>query len=430
MQNVTWGILGTENVPSARRTRTLGLGAAVRLFNELAVPGMGGAWFGKQLFLALAGIAVNEQVTRSRRSSSNIQVADAIEALGCWLQYRRTDSARDARLRGIDKLDGITAAPFSTFGQKGFYVTQPMRMGTVQALRTLDLVDTDGERFNGYICSKTGHAFLDTVWSDLRPRNLPPLEALTRWVEGALDPVTEKMRQLLSPVEPLPDAARGQLRELLVTGDSEEAARRRAVLRWMDSMRSVDGRLLPPEDTPAPSISARHQHDLTAGTMFFEMQAAAMAVLDAVEVELAGRAGHALPLREALTEHVAAAVQALRTSARRFQSHGFDHPEADVGISFARDCADAADLTVLERLVPRDERVLRLRDGVVVPGMAFDCNATLDRSQDRNDDEDETPPSGRLPFPQYMSYRVRNAWLFNLDLHGQLDQWLDGEKQE
>ena len=80
--------------------------------------------------------------------------------------------------------------------------------------------------------------------------------------------------------------------------------------------------------------------------------------------------------------------------------------------------------------MPRDERVLRLRDGVVVPGMAFDCNATLDRPQDRNDDEDETPPSGRLPFPPYMSYRVRNAWLFNLDLHGQLDQWLDGEKQE
>ncbi len=67
MNDLMWGMLGPENVHSERRTRTLELGAAVRHFNELAVPGLGGVWFGKQLFLALLGIAVAERV-RSRRS--------------------------------------------------------------------------------------------------------------------------------------------------------------------------------------------------------------------------------------------------------------------------------------------------------------------------------------------------------------------------
>ena len=47
---VTWGLLGPESIAIERRTRTLNLGACVRTFNDLAVPGLGGVWFGKQLF--------------------------------------------------------------------------------------------------------------------------------------------------------------------------------------------------------------------------------------------------------------------------------------------------------------------------------------------------------------------------------------------
>jgi hypothetical protein len=38
---IEWGLLGPEALASQRRTRTLGLGAAVRAFNDLAVPGLG-----------------------------------------------------------------------------------------------------------------------------------------------------------------------------------------------------------------------------------------------------------------------------------------------------------------------------------------------------------------------------------------------------
>ncbi len=55
-----WGLLGPESLPNARRTRTLGLGASVRRYNDLAVPGLVGVWYGKQLLLATLGVAVDE----------------------------------------------------------------------------------------------------------------------------------------------------------------------------------------------------------------------------------------------------------------------------------------------------------------------------------------------------------------------------------
>lgn len=60
MFDAIWGLLGPEFLPNARRTRTLGLGVSVRLFNDLAVPGLGGVWYGKQLLLTTLGVAVAE----------------------------------------------------------------------------------------------------------------------------------------------------------------------------------------------------------------------------------------------------------------------------------------------------------------------------------------------------------------------------------
>lgn len=41
------GMLGPDRVGSSRRLRSLGIAGAVRRFNERAVPGLGGIWFGK-----------------------------------------------------------------------------------------------------------------------------------------------------------------------------------------------------------------------------------------------------------------------------------------------------------------------------------------------------------------------------------------------
>ncbi len=132
-----WGLLGPEQLAGSRRTRTLGLAAAVRNFNQLAVPGLGGVWFGKQLVLPTLGVIVADRLRRAGRSAKPIEIANAVEALACWCAFKINGWQRDSRLRGVQKLAGKNSLTFTQLRRHGFYVTQPMRMATVQALSDL-----------------------------------------------------------------------------------------------------------------------------------------------------------------------------------------------------------------------------------------------------------------------------------------------------
>ena len=96
----TWGLLAGEELPSQRRTRSLGLNRSVRQFNELAVPGLGGIWYAKQLVLPLLGIVVAEQARQQGQNVTNIQVANSIEAVGCLFAFLENKWQTDLRLRG------------------------------------------------------------------------------------------------------------------------------------------------------------------------------------------------------------------------------------------------------------------------------------------------------------------------------------------
>ena len=169
MADVHWGLLGPEKLSNTRRTRTLGIGAAVRAFNDLAVPGLGGVWFGKQLFLATLGVAVAEQVRNDGKPVQNIETANAIEALACWLALDHNEWKSAPRLRGATKLLGKRDLSFATVRKRGFYVTQPMRMTTVQPLRALGFVASASERFGTFSCSDEGSAFIEAACSESNP---------------------------------------------------------------------------------------------------------------------------------------------------------------------------------------------------------------------------------------------------------------------
>jgi hypothetical protein len=134
-----WGLLGPATLLGERRTRSLGILRAVRRFNERAVPGIAGAWFGKQLVLAVLGIRVAELARAGGLNVRNIQCSNAIEALGCWLGHDISNWSGHPRLRGVNKLPRIHALDYATFRQPGFYVSQPMRMAVAQALVPLGL---------------------------------------------------------------------------------------------------------------------------------------------------------------------------------------------------------------------------------------------------------------------------------------------------
>lgn len=44
LMEAKWGLLDREFLPDSRRTRTLGLGASVRSFNDFAALGLSGMW--------------------------------------------------------------------------------------------------------------------------------------------------------------------------------------------------------------------------------------------------------------------------------------------------------------------------------------------------------------------------------------------------
>lgn len=418
MSTSSWGILAPEPVASERRVRTLGLGAAVRAFNELAVPGMGGVWFGKQLFLATLGVAVCAAVRQHHVRVDNIKVTNAIEALACWMQHQANDGARDARLRGIQKLNGVDGPPvFATFALPGFYVSQPMRMATVQAVKALGLVGSVGERFNSYQCTAAGMAFLRAAIADHRPHRRDAIDVLVEWVRGgAINVDTPPMRALLSPTAPLPVAAADHLRELIVLGNGSGPARRRAALAWLSDLQSTGAAV---QGKPE-ALSDAHWHDVQAGTLFFTLQAKAYKVLDAVEMLLVARGGQPLALAAALAPAVSTAVATLRACAGTYLAHGFADLDATGANTFAHACAAENDQDVVKELMARDERVLRLRDGMIVPGQAFDDA----READDPDGSAAPEATRKFPLPEGASYRLRNLHLLHLDLNGQLDSWL------
>ena len=145
-----WGLLGGERLAGKRRVRSLGLGAATRAFNERAVPGLGGVWFGRQVILALLGVHVAESARWGGRGPTNIEGANAVEALAVWSTLCGNRWTRDPRLPGSLKLrrhDQGEDPTFKLAGGRGFYVSQPMRIGTRDALPMLGLVEAASRRF-------------------------------------------------------------------------------------------------------------------------------------------------------------------------------------------------------------------------------------------------------------------------------------------
>lgn len=419
-----WGLLGPEFLPSTRRTRTLGLGASVRLFNELAVPGVGGIWFGKQALLATLGVVVAEQARNNGVNLQNIEVANAIEALACWLAFNGNGWSSDPRLRGSTKLQGKSDDfSFARVRQRNFYVTQPMRMATVQALPALGLVDSDSTRFNAFRTSAMGKAFIDQACQDFRPYSRPVCHHLTMWVCGQDSRVsTDELRGALSPLVPLPCDARPLLRERLIQGGHEalEDKRRRGnALAWVEALRRTKPAQLDWDAQPK-EIADTHWHDLMAGARFFNAREAANTVLDALEAHIGNQVlGPAYSLRGRVPEVLPPLLDALRAAAGAFLNTRHADDEA---ISFCRECADQGPSQVLRSLVARDGHVLRLIGDDVKPGPAF---RGLGAAGNEQEPEPADPPAaGSIPLPESISNRMHNLYLLNVDLHGELPQLL------
>ncbi|MBE2295451.1 MAG: hypothetical protein IAF00_10880 [Phycisphaerales bacterium] len=429
MTGPVWGLLGPATLFSERRTRTLGLGAAVRTFNDLAVPGLGGVWFGKQLFLAILGVVVAEQARNAGRRIQNIETANAIEALACWLALNSNDWKPDPRLRGATKMQGKTDLSFANVRKSNFYIIQPMRMATVQPLLALALAEASSERFNAFHCTSHGLSFVNTACSDFNPCYYSKgiLEHLVGWAKDEHNNVksSNNLQKALSPLVPLSRSAREFLRERLVQNTGDKGQRRRAALAWVDDLHHISQPSITWETKPK-TLEDDHWDDLHAGALFFTVRDAAISVLDRLEAHIAHQSAQRFSLDEPIPGPIASEMESLRRQAQVFLDKRHDPSPGELARAFCRECIDSSDANLIVNLVRRDDRVLRLRGRVVLPGAAFRGDQTQHPNAVSAPDEEgaETSDPLTIAWPVGISYRLNNLFLLNLDLHGKLDEWL------
>ena len=402
----------------------MGLGSAVRKFNQLAVPGVGGVWFAKQLFLATLGVRVADRLRATKANVRALEIANAIEALACWYGLKERNWQNDARLRGSQKLSADDDLHFARLRQARYYVTQPMRMATVEALPGLGFVETASPRFNSFRATPAGLRLIETSSADFKPFNGSVENYLFTSVRDGqpISKSSEALKKALSPVNALPAEARDFIRTKLCEGSGQNAAaaRRKNALDWV---RSLD------EDHPArwetkPDVlDADHWSDLRLGQKFFATRGAAIELLNGLEAQLSPLAEPRRLVAD-LLEHVPNGhITALRQAAQRFLDEDKDPTEERLASRFCGECNVEDPKAIIRHLVGRDDRVLRLVDDLVIPGSGFSRQASDEVAAD------DGPGAGaqnadRVPVPDGISGRIRNLYLLDLDLQGRLDVFL------
>lgn len=427
----SWGLLGPAVAVGERRTRTLGLGAAVRRFNELAVPGIGGVWFAKQLMLSALGLQVAAMARDARQSVSNVECANAIEALACWLGFTHGKWQRDPRLRGHNKLPRQHDLAFKDLRRRSFYVTQPMRMATVLAMQPLGLATaTSGRRFSAFSLTDEGRTFLEAACAGYLPANRQLVDHLVLWVCGRENRMnTQTLQSALSPALPLHGEARSVLRDRLVRGGAGEpatdTARRRNAITWMDTLKRHPAAVTWGQRPEA--IDTPHWEDIKAGAYFFTVRDAAIELLDALECQLAIEPGERWRVGTSLPPRVSAPFDALQQAADAFLK--LDHHDTEAN-DFCRQCTLDVPERVIAELAHRDGRVVRLVDDCLRPGPAFRRSPAPEQTTDDDEANDASlaPAVSAAPdWPANISPRVRNLYLLNLDLHSELGDHLGTE---
>ncbi len=423
-----WGILGPDSLPLKKRRRTLGLEAAVTAFNEKAVPGLGRVWFCKQIFLSLLGIVVAEKAKEKGSTVKNIAVANAIEALACWLALKDKERS-DPRLRGSTKLRGYSEEDFSDFKKvqkAGFYVTQPMRMQSVEALRALGLVESKSARFNDYRCSKDGIDFIKQVLTNSnKSKNI--INKLVSWVCGDKEDVfiiNERNKtalvEILSPLTPIPFEAKSVLKSILLKNTNDPEQRRKNALKWLEKIRK-DKNLSKISWKQKPAcITEEHWKDLRAGALFFALRQESLEILDAIELHLGNTNEKKLDLQEELKDTVL--LDRLKTLKEKAEAYKNFYQDDAVAGEFCAECLQADKKAVLKALVKRDGHGLSLKGEEIHPGPLFRSKyniKNISRQSDfdeYNDEEDRNQVNETL-WSDHISPRIESLYCLNLDIN-------------
>ncbi|EAT08882.1 DNA polymerase III subunit epsilon [Sphingomonas sp. SKA58] len=292
--------------------------------------------------LAIA-LCEDEEVQVHCRSPRRLQTANAIEARVMWTALRKGgDMSRGIGHRKLANR-GEGDATFRALARQGAYVTQPLRMRTVQALPALGFVSSGGTRFNDYSLAEPGGEICEIYRREYN--------ALKRWMMEYESP---KSLKHLFPSGKVREEARQIIqRQLLERG--RDSNRRRALQEL--GMRGAA--LLASAKACPPPLSRDHFADIRAGIAFIDLRDAALAVLNQVENYLqkqGGRPSKATCGQLARNTAVAEKLAFLTSTAKQMLDH-VDSSSGHSAHSFARICLGSA-TNVISSLARRDGTVV------------------------------------------------------------------------
>lgn len=158
----SWGAIRPEDVPDARLRLDFGLRPAIMAFNEWAVPGLGGAFFVRQLSWSCMGIALAGQLGRPAAAAA---MAEGIEALASWIALRRENTyGKDPRIQGKRKFKDLDQLSFDDVSKRGAYVTVPFRRPAAASLAGLGFCERAETRFSSLRLARPGRELVEAVW--------------------------------------------------------------------------------------------------------------------------------------------------------------------------------------------------------------------------------------------------------------------------
>ncbi|WNC94616.1 hypothetical protein RI103_36365 [Paraburkholderia sp. FT54] len=158
-----------------------GLRRAIMGFNEWAVPGLGGAFFVRQLSWACMGLRLAQEM---ETSATPARIAEALEAMASWIVVRRGAQAEtEPRVQGKRKFAGRNSLSFSDVATGGTYVTVPFRRSVTRALPGLNLCIREEARFSKLELTPAGIELAELAFASGQQSEGGARRWLKQWIQ-------------------------------------------------------------------------------------------------------------------------------------------------------------------------------------------------------------------------------------------------------
>lgn len=234
---MTWGAIEPAESGESRLRLDFGLRPAILRFNEWAVPGLGGAFFVRQLTWGCMGLRLAQELDGK---ASAARIAEGLEALAGWIVVRQSKGRRaeDDRVQGKRKFAEVASLSFDSVSRGGAYVTVPFRRAATRALPGLGFCQEEA-RFSALTLTQQGVELAESamVYDDARAR-------ISDWLRAGtteLHRVSDELKKTLLP-EFASDAERKLVHKQILENDERRTIGRLLHTTSIEKLAGAEGR--------------------------------------------------------------------------------------------------------------------------------------------------------------------------------------------